>query len=311
MSWAIQAGNNLDLMPSLPEGSIDAIVTSPPYADQRDYALAAAGERVPYGETRTASRKQRREAPAKYVERIQPFLEESLRVCSPTGSMMLNLGVIMRDGEEHWYADEILRNARALGWKLLHRMVWFKPNSIPLSHSKYLHIKHEWVFWLAPTTDAYRGYDTHTRSPHSETSLRRINQGYYTRKDQRYIRRGYAQQLHPEGARPATVFDAAVGRESVKHTCPWPLKLALQLVSLSCPPGGLVLDPYCGSGTTGLACQKRDRHFIGMDLYPEFCDKARARLGDPEAIQKLEEEERTELLEGEGDVQLGLMDVLA
>jgi hypothetical protein len=91
-----------------------------------------------------------------------------------------------------------------MGWKLLHRMVWHKPNSIPLSHPTYLHIKHEWVFWLAPTTDAYRGFDKDTRTPHSETSLRRIDQPYMTRKDQRYMRRGKTNGLHPDGARPAT-----------------------------------------------------------------------------------------------------------
>lgn len=280
-------------------GSVDAIVTSPPYADQRDYVRAAGG-----GDTRnftgsatmTASRRQRRDAPTRFVhEDLAPRLEEMLRVCAPAGSLMLNLGVIMRDGEEHPYADDALALARAMGWKLLHRLVWHKPNSIPLSHQSYLHLKHEWVFWLAPSIGAYRGYDADTRTAHSETSLRRIEQPYMTRKDQRYMRRGKTHGLHPDGARPATlyqadysdedlvVFDAvlaaAVGGESgIEHPAIMALKMALQLVSLAAPPGGLVLDPYAGSGTTGVAALRRDRSFVGVELEPRYVEMARERI---------------------------------
>jgi DNA modification methylase len=282
VSWEIITGDALEVMSGMPVASADAIVTSPPYADQRDYRRAAegaTGRRVTEGASMTASRRQRRDAPMEFVEAFAPVLEEMLRVCSPAGSLMLNLGVIMRDGEEHPYADEILLRARRMGWRLLHRMVWHKPNSIPLSHPTYLHIKHEWVSWLAPTVDAYRGFDRDTRAPHSETSLRRIEQPYLARKDQRYMRRGKTNGLHPDGARPASVFTAAVGGESgIDHPAVMSLKLALQLVSLACRPGGLVLDPYAGSGTTGVAALRRDRSFVGVELEPRFAELARERI---------------------------------
>lgn len=278
-TWEVREGDCLDLMAAIDSGSIDAIVTSPPYADQRDYAAAAAGETFTENRmARSLSRNKRNAAPSRFVEAFEPVLAEMLRVCSPAGSLMLNLGVIMREGEEHPYADDILARARAMGWKLLHRMVWHKPNSIPLSHPTYLHIKHEWVFWLAPSTDAYRGYDADTRTPHSETSLRRIDQPYMTRKDQRYMRRGHTHGLHPDGARPATVIEAAVGGVSIDHPAITSLKLALQLVSLSSPPGGLVLDPYCGSGTTGVAAMRRGRSFLGLELQGRYVEMARERI---------------------------------
>lgn len=280
-TWRVDTGDCLAVMAALPSGSIDAIVTSPPYADQRDYAAAADGRTPTYAMTKSASRRQRADAPARFVDEFEPVLRELLRVCSPMGSLMLNLGVIMRAGEEHPYADDILARARAMGWKLLHRMVWHKPNSIPLSQPTYLHVKHEWVFWLAPTIEAYRGFDKDTRTPHSETSLRRIDQPYMTRKDQRYMRRGKTHGLHPDGARPATVYTAAVGGETgIEHPAIMALDVALQLASLSCPPGGLVLDPYCGSGTTGVAALRRGRSFHGIELQPRFADLARARIRD-------------------------------
>jgi site-specific DNA-methyltransferase (adenine-specific) len=291
-SWEVVPGDCLEVMAGMPDGSIDAIVTSPPYADQRDYVKAAAGVEGRNGaaakhthpRTRNTSRNGRDEAPWQFVEEFEPVLRELLRVCSPTGSLMLNLGVIMRNGEEHGYADELLRRARAMGWKLLHRMVWHKPNSIPLSHPSYLHIKHEWIFWLAPTTGAYRGYDRDTRVPHSETSLKRVQGSYkgradlHSRKDQRYHKRGVANPLHPDGAKPATIITVAVGGQSVNHPAIMALDLALYLVSLSCPPGGRVLDPYSGSGTTGVAALRRGRGYIGIELEPAYVELSRERI---------------------------------
>ena len=131
----------------LADASVDAIVTSPEYADQRKYAH---GAKTP---------------PADYAAGFAPYLDEMRRVLRPTGSLMLNLGVILRDGEETTYADDLLTVARYMGWKLLHRMIWHKSNPLPMSHPPYLTIAHEWVFWLALRTDAYRGYDADTRRP--------------------------------------------------------------------------------------------------------------------------------------------------
>lgn len=256
----LHLGDCLDLMGSLGPESVDAIVTSPEYADQRKYAHGA------------------RTTPGEFPDHFAPFLDEMLRVLRPTGSLMLNLGVIMRNGEETDYADEVLRRARDGGWKLLHRTIWHKSNPLPLSHPQYLTIGHEWVFWLAPTVSAYRGYDADTRTPHSEHTIRRVGQPYLRSKDERYGKRGTTSNLHPEGARPTTVYTCAVGStRGIKHPAPMPIDLARRLVSLSCPPGGTVLDPFCGSGTTMVAAIERGRHGIGVDLTAEYLNEAASR----------------------------------
>lgn len=190
---SLYLGDALDVMGSWPDECIDGIVTSPEYADQRKYTHDAA------------------RGVETYAKRFTPYLAEMLRVVKPTGSLMLNLGVIMRKGEETAYADEVLAAARELGWKLLHRMVWHKKNPLPLSHAEYLTIAHEHVFWLGATTKVYRGYDGDTRTHHAEGSVRRIDEPYLRSKDERYARRGKANALHPDGARPTTVFSCAVG----------------------------------------------------------------------------------------------------
>lgn len=256
-------GDSLIEMAAMPDASVDAIVTSPEYADQRKYLHNGGTE------------------PAKYAEMFAPFLDQMLRVLSPTGSLMLNFGVVIRDGEETSYADDVLSAARKMGWKLLHRTIWHKTNPLPLSHPDHLTIGHEWVFWLAPTTKVYRGYDADTRTPHSPHSIRRINDPYMRSKDERYSKRGKANALHPDGARPTTVFPCAVGStRGINHPAPMPLALARYLVSLSCPVGGLVLDPFMGSGTTAVAALERNRRAVGIDRNAEYLAETLRRVAE-------------------------------
>lgn len=272
---ALFLGDSLDVMSRWPDECVDAIVTSPEYADQRRYGHGA--------DT----------APEVYADTFLPYLDAMRRLLKPTGSLMLNLGVIMRRGEESPWADEVLDRARSTGWKLLHRTIWQKSNPLPLSHPPYLTIAHEWVFWLAKTTDVYRGYDADTRRPHAEASLRRINDPYMRSKDERYAKRGKANALHPDGAKPTTVFTCAVGStRGIKHPAPMAMDLAQYLVSLSCPPGGVVLDPFVGSGTTVIAAVQRHRRGIGIDLNEEYLREASMRLerGMP-AVSLFDDEE--------------------
>lgn len=269
-------GDCIEVMAGMDEASVDAIVTSPPYARPAQLRARRRRDR-PHAEQVEALA--RGGADALCGRAPVPSVRGTGRRSWRTGTLALNLGVIMRDGEESEYADEILRRARRSGWKLLHRIIWHKENSIPLSHPTYLHIKHEYVFWLARSTDAYRGFDADTRSPHSLATVRRIGQPYMTRKDERYMRRGKTHGIHPDGARPATVFAAAVGGETgIEHPAIMPLKLARHLVCLTCPPGGLVLDPFAGSGTTLVAARSRSRRAVGIEEEAKYLPVAAERL---------------------------------
>lgn len=299
-------GDAAEVLGSWPDGCVDAIVTSPPYGDQRSYGEGRAwtsgrgtADRVadarlvrpskpPVADrvglervtaTKNASRKQRSAAPSAFVPWFTPFLEQMLRALKPDGSLLLNLGRIMRDGEEHPYALDTLMAARALGWKWIDTIIWHKPNGIPLSHPSYLHSAHEWIWWLAPTTSAYRGYTAETRRPHAATSVRRVTQAYNPqRQDERYQKQGKTHELHPDGAKPRSVFTHGVGGESVNHPAIMALGVARHLVGLSSRPGDLVLDPFVGSGTTMLAARQTGRRGVGVDQYEPYLVEAAGRL---------------------------------
>lgn len=71
--------------------------------------------------------------------------------------------------------------------------------------------------------------------------------------------------------------------ERAEHPTQKPLELVERMVLASCPPGGLVLDPFAGSGTTGAACARHGRAFVGFEINPEYCAVARQRIATAHA----------------------------
>ena len=74
-------------------------------------------------------------------------------------------------------------------------------------------------------------------------------------------------------------YQVPVHQADKHHVTGKPTELLRQLVQC-CPPGGVVLDPFMGSGTTGVACQREGRRFIGVEMNPEYVEIARGRLGE-------------------------------
>ncbi|WXK23482.1 site-specific DNA-methyltransferase [Mycetohabitans endofungorum] len=78
--------------------------------------------------------------------------------------------------------------------------------------------------------------------------------------------------------------------ERVAHPTQKPLEIIERMVLSSCPPGGLVLDPFMGSGTTAVACARHQRRFVGYEINPEYCALARRRLAALEADRAILDE---------------------
>jgi len=256
--FTLYVGDSFQLTKTLGSETIDAIVTSPPYGDARgdDYPCAP---------------------PNEYADWIAPLLGELRRVLTPTGSFMLNLGRIFRGGIEHPYLEETLAAAASVGWLRIDTLIWHKVNANPSGHP-WLTNAHEFVYWFAKTPDAYRGFDADTRTEYADGSEARFGRnGHYAAKG---ARREHTRTPHPDGAKPTSVFQAAVGQNrGITHGAPMALPLARQLVCLSTPRGGIVLDPFCGSGTTAVACRERGRRCVGFEILSDHAEECAERMG--------------------------------
>jgi DNA modification methylase len=83
---------------------------------------------------------------------------------------------------------------------------------------------------------------------------------------------------HPAGRNPGDVWSIPTRPYRGPHFAAFPVDIPLHCIQAGCRPGGTVLDPFCGTGTTGIAARHLGRHFTGIELNPAFAELAVGRL---------------------------------
>lgn len=257
VSWA-DAG---EWLPALPHESVDLFFTSPPYANMRAYS---------------------RIAPDDYVEWFVPFAEAMLTATKPSGSFVLNINDRVVNGERHPYVFELVLALRQLGWKWIETYMWVKPNAIPGRFGPRTKDAWEYVFWFAkgrPYFDLDSIRVPYRTAPEERT--RRALDPSPRRNTAAGHGRTRAQTYQLGAADPGNVIMAPLTYNQhygVAHTAAMPEKLAEFVIKAGSPPGGIVIDPFAGSGTTSLIARLLNRRAGGLELHREFVDEAVARL---------------------------------
>lgn len=269
-STTLYHGDAATVLATLPDGSADCIVTSPPYLGLRDYGVA--------GQIGAES------SPAEYVAALVAVFREARRVLVDDGCLFLNLG------DSYDSAKNLLgipwRVAFALqddGWILRNDIIWHKSNAMPESVTDRLSNRHEHLFMLSKSQRYWFDLDP-IREPHESTPDRA---GGTALRGQKAIRpSGPNSGAYSEGGRnPGDVWTIASQPFGEAHFATMPPALAERCVRAGCKPGGTVLDPFSGSGTTGLAAARHGRRYVGIDLNREYLDLSlRTRLAQPSLI---------------------------
>lgn len=177
------------------------------------------------------------------------------------------------------------------GWILRNSVIWSKPNAMPESVTDRLSTRHENVFMFSKRARYWFDLDP-IREPHAEVSIRRTQPhraqpGKHYRDGTVYGgTNGQTLQLdqmnHANGRNPGDVWEIATQPFPGAHFAVYPLALPERCILAGCKPGGTVLDPFSGSGTTGLAAAKHGRRYVGIDLNAEYLDLSlRTRLAQP------------------------------
>ncbi|MCD6289555.1 MAG: site-specific DNA-methyltransferase [Anaerolineae bacterium] len=260
----VYQGDAYEVLKRLPSQICQTAVTSPPYWGLRDYELPGqigAEEKL-----------------EDYIERLVWVFRELRRVLRDDGTLWLNLGDCYTSGGRTWRAPDKKNPARAMtyrpptpeglkpkdlvgvpwrvamalqsdGWYLRSEIIWHKPNPLPESVKDRPTRAHETIFLLSKTESYF--YDHEAIQERGENGKRRNKRSVWTV--------------------PTEPFKGA-------HFATFPPKLIEPCILAGSRVGDTVIDPFFGSGTTGLVAALHGRRFIGIELKSEYIKIARKRL---------------------------------
>jgi site-specific DNA-methyltransferase (adenine-specific)/site-specific DNA-methyltransferase (cytosine-N4-specific) len=246
------------------DNSIDLIVTSPPYSDQR---------KSTYGGIH----------PDRYVEWFLPISAELLRVLKPTGSFILNIKEKVYNGERHTYVLELILAMRKQGWLWTEEYMWHKRNSFPGKWPNRL--RDAWERLLHFNKDKkFNMYQDEVKVPigdWSKTRLKNLSDTDRTR-DESKVGSGFGKKIEnwvgKEMVLPDNVLYIATESGNKSHSAAYPEGLPEWFIKLFTQEGDVVLDPFLGSGTTCKVALELGRNSIGIELNEEYYKQTEERL---------------------------------
>ena len=259
-------GSADEALARLPGGTVQTVVTSPPYWSLRDYEVD--------------SQIGRDDSLPDYVATIVRTFEKLRNILTDDGTVWLNVGDSYTSGNRRYRAPDRKNRARAMsvrpptpkglkekdligvpwrlafalqaaGWWVRSEVIWVKPNAHPESVRDRPTLDHETVFLLSKNQNYYYDIDA-VRGP----SGRRLRTTWSIPTDPQ-------KQVYANG---------------MNHPAVMPIELAHRCLKITSRPGDLVLDPYAGSGTTLVAARDSNRMWIGVELSSAFVEMIDRRL---------------------------------
>ena len=266
----IYQGNCIDVLKDMPSESIDCVVTSPPYWSLRNYQEE---EQLGLEET-----------PEEFVANLVKVFSKVKRVLKSSGSLWLNLGDTYYNKSLAGIPFRVAFALQADGWYLRQDIIWAKNNCMPESVKDRCTKSHEYIFLLTKSPKYFYDIDA-IREPATQVSIdrskRKMNIRKITPKEIIYEKAQDSTRIvredHMRNKRSVWKMNTASYKEA--HFATFPIELPITCIKAGCPEGGIVLDPFFGSGTTGFAAQELHRHWVGIELNPEYIEIANRRLG--------------------------------
>ena len=249
-------GDSAEVLKTLPDNTIDLVVTSPPYADQR---------KSTYGGVSTDQ----------YVEWFLPISEQLLRVLKPTGTFILNIKEKVVNGERSTYVMELILAMRKQGWLWTEEFIWHKKNSYPGKWPN--RFRDAWERLLQfNKSKKFAMYQEEVMVPMGDWAKTRLKNLSETdkRRDNSKVGSGFGKNISNwvdrDKAYPTNVLHLATECNNKKHSAAFPEELPQWFMKLFTQEGDTVLDPFAGSGTTLFVAERMGRNAIGIELMQEY-----------------------------------------
>lgn len=308
--WKIYTGDALRVLKAIPDETINTCVTSPPYYGLRNYGVDSqiGLEDTPeqfienlvavFREVRRVLRSDgtlwvnigdsyagSRKGGANYPEATKGTKQGTNR-----GSTISPLPIKTPKGMKPkdlmgipWMLAFALR---ADGWYLRQDIIWEKVNPMPESVTDRCTKSHEYIFLLSKSQSYYFDHMAMQEravkdAVNAENVTTRYGGNKYTANPDVFNRTKSGNAYHYTGFRnKRDVWTVSIQPYSGAHFATFPEKLIEPCILAGCPDGGVVLDPFNGSGTTGVVSIKNDRNYVGIELNPEYVEMSEKRIAD-------------------------------
>lgn len=251
-------GNAFEVWGKFPDDPIDLILTSPPYADRRS-------EHYP-----TISEDQ-------YPEYTRKWMAEAASRLKPNGSVILVIRSHVRKGAVSSYVLRTRLVLQEAGWCEPEELIWFKPTAPPVGHKKRPRRSWEHLLWFC--REPQQVYCDPKANGHA---AERVGMAHGKKQRMLGVYTPYPTPEVPGWSRCTDVVSVGTGEchqaDYNTHPSQYPVKLCTWAIKMLTPEGGVVVDPFCGSGTTLVAAHQLGRRFAGSDLVTSYLDIAKQRL---------------------------------
>lgn len=293
----ILCGNALAVLKTLDDKSVDCCITSPPYFNLREYGMEGQ-----IGKEKT---------PEEYVQNLVNVFQEVNRVLKDNVTLWLNLGdsynntsgfkrnspQFFRKGSVGGSANKLSFKhpeikvkdligipwmvafaLRAKGWYLRSDIIWNKTNTMPASVKDRPTGSHEYIFLMSKNKTYYYDYEA-IKEPcvtNSKTVRNRDNEKLNNTPGR--SKSGGLKTNNYEKKNKRDVWTIATKPFKGAHFATFPETLIEPCVLAGCPENGIILDCFMGAGTVGVVAKKHNRHYLGIELNPEYIKIAEERI---------------------------------
>ena len=236
--------NESDVEKLMNGNSAKILFTSPPYSDMREYN---GGKDLS-------------------VDNIARFIPTYRKY---TEYQCVNLGIQRKDHEIVQYWDDYIDIAKDCGYKLMAWNVWDKPACISIGQqSAFFPIRHEWIFVFGT-----KFFEINLTWEKKEESIREAHTRASRQKDgsTKFSTTGDTSQKYKQMESVLSLLPE-LGAIRSEHPATFPVGLPSEYIKAMTDKNDVVIEPFCGSGTTMIACEQLDRVCYGMELDPKYCD---------------------------------------
>lgn len=292
----------LDTIARLPDESIDCVITSPPYWQLRDYGY--------YGQWGLEPTYQ------EYLEHLWQMMDGLYRVLKKGGTCWINLGDTYGTKSGNFSGGNVVENKikyvgsitnyakpkgldKSLlllphrfaigcidrGWIVRNDIVWAKRNGMPESVTDRFSKKHEYFFFMTKSTEYYFDLDG-IRDKHKYAADKRndgkrhvYSDGVKSMNNDKLATN--AVSFNPNGKNPGSVsdfWDVPTKPSTKNHYAMYNDELIKKPVIAGCPPGGIIYDPFMGSGSTAFMAIRTDRKYIGSEMSIDYWQQSTKEL---------------------------------